>query len=48
MDLRLAYRPREHIELAVVGQNLLDSQHLEYGYSASVPRGIYGTVTWRR
>ena len=52
MDLRLAYRPRKHLELALVGQNLLQEQHQEYSggvttYAADVPRGVYGTVTWR-
>jgi iron complex outermembrane receptor protein len=52
MDLRLAYRPRKHLELAVVGQNLLQQQHQEYSgdtvaYTSEVPRGVYGTVTWK-
>ena len=55
MDLRLAWRPREHLELAVVGQNLLQSDHREFpGSSADspvlsteVPRGVYGTITWK-
>ena len=33
MDLRLAWRPREHLELAIVGQNLLAAYHWEYGSS---------------
>lgn len=57
MDLRLAWRPEqyEHLELAVVGQNLLQPHHYEFGPSTEtngneateVPRGVYGTVTWR-
>ncbi len=55
MDLRLAWRPREHLELAVVGQNLLQSYHYEFpgsdvsspALATEVPRGVYGTVTWR-
>ena len=55
MDLRMAWRPREHLEFAVVGQNLLQAHHYEYGQLISfagyevteVPRGAYGTVTWR-
>ena len=31
MDLRLAWRPRKHLELAVVGQNLLQTYHYEFG-----------------
>jgi iron complex outermembrane recepter protein len=52
MDLRLAYRPRKHVELALVGQNLLQDHHLEqqsstFVQATEVPRGVYGTVTWR-
>lgn len=52
MDLRLAWRPRKHLELAIVGQDLLQSHHYEYSsFQASqvteVPRSVYGTVTWR-
>ena len=55
MDLRLAWRPRRHLELAVVGQNLLETYHYEfgrtienlYGEVTEVPRGVYGTVAWR-
>jgi iron complex outermembrane receptor protein len=55
MDLRLAWRPRKHLELAVVGQNLLEDHHWEYAgnsaispaYATEVPRGVYGTLTWR-
>jgi len=55
MDMRLAWRPKAHLELAVVGQNLLQPHHYEYAPSAAkfgqevteVPRGMYGTATWR-
>jgi iron complex outermembrane receptor protein len=55
MDLRLAWRPRKQLELAVVGQNLLQDHHWEYAgnsmyspnYASEVPRGVYGTLTWR-
>jgi iron complex outermembrane receptor protein len=55
MDARLAWRPRQHLELAVVGQNLLQQHHWEYAgntsesptYATEVPRGVYGTVSWR-
>jgi iron complex outermembrane recepter protein len=55
MDLRLAWRPRKHLELAIVGQNLLQTYHYEFGpttetlgnEATEVPRGVYGTVTWR-
>jgi len=55
MDLRLGWRPRKHLELAVVGQNLLQNQHQEFNSSSEnlftpityVPRGVYGTITYR-
>lgn len=52
MDMRLAWRPRTHLELALVGQNLLQQQHKEIdplglAYGTDVPRSAYGTVTWR-
>jgi len=54
MDARLGWRPRKHLELAAVGQNLLQDHHQEFGNDSSsrtqitqVPRGVYGTLTWR-
>jgi iron complex outermembrane recepter protein len=55
MDMRLAWRPRKQVEVAVVGQNLLQSQHLEFpgnsldspNLQTEVPHGVYGTLTWR-
>ncbi len=49
MDARLAWKPRDDLELAVVGQNLLDNHHPEFGGSPSVEirRSVYGTVTYR-
>jgi iron complex outermembrane receptor protein len=55
MDLRLAWRPKKHLELAIVGQNLLQTYHQEFPQSnvsspaleTEVPRGVYGTLTWR-
>ena len=49
MDLRLAWKPIKNIELSVVGQNLLDSQHLEaigeaFQKPTEVPRGVYGKL----
>ena len=55
LDARLAWRPNCHTEISVVGQNLLDSHHPEYGtsvFSGEVPteveRGVYGMLTWQR
>lgn len=55
MDMRLAWRPQKNWELAVVGQNLLQDHHWEFGggtykspiYASQVPRSVYGMVTWR-
>lgn len=51
-DLRLAYRPTNHIELSLVGQNLLDEQHPEqppviFTEVSETPRGFYGKILWR-
>lgn len=49
LDARLAYRPNSSWELALVGQNLLDSSHREFHDSlipgTEVQRGVYGMVT---
>lgn len=50
LDSRLAYLPRKDLEFSVVGQNLLDSRHPEFGTPATrkeIQRGVYGKVTWR-
>ena len=53
LDARLAWKPCENLELSVVGQNLLDSHHPEFGVTSTNPqfeveRSIYGqvTITW--
>jgi iron complex outermembrane receptor protein len=51
-DVRLAYRLTDKLELALVGQNLLDGGHLEavpfFGAtSGQVPRSFYAKLTWR-
>jgi iron complex outermembrane recepter protein len=54
MDVRLAWRPSPNWELSIVGQNLLEKNHTEFGSvqtvsqsSSEVPRGVYGKVTCR-
>ena len=55
LDLRLGWRPGRNVEFSVVGKNLLDSSHLEFGSLggsipgplAEIPRGVYGYVKWR-
>jgi len=52
LDVRLAWRPSAQIELALVGQNLLQNRHLEYGLTfgptlaSQVQRGLYGSLRW--
>ncbi|MGH6960564.1 MAG: TonB-dependent receptor plug domain-containing protein, partial [Dongiaceae bacterium] len=52
-DLRLAWLPMDGLELAVVGQNLLTSDHLEFTPElidttpTEVQRSVYGKVTAR-
>jgi len=52
LETRLAWHPTKNLEVAIVGQNLLHDQHLEYVISSPNPReeiqrSIYGKVTWR-
>jgi iron complex outermembrane receptor protein len=53
LDVRLAWRPRKDLEIAVVGQNLLDPHHAEFGTSpllrsprVELERGVYGSLTY--
>lgn len=53
MDIRLAWSPREGLELALVGQNLLKSRHQEFAPSQffqdiprEIPRSYYGKLSW--
>ena len=50
LDARLSWRPVHNLELAIVGQNLLDKRHAEFGAAAArqeIERSVYGKVTWR-
>ena len=53
LDLRLAWQARPNLELSLVGQNLLDGAHQEYGSSyilstpSEVERGIYARADWK-
>lgn len=52
LDVRVAWRPMDALELSIVGQNLLDSQHAEFlqeafTLSTEVQRGVYGRLEWR-
>jgi len=52
LDLRLGWKPTKNVELSIVGQDLLNSEHLEFASSlqsqtTEVPRSVLGKVTWR-
>ncbi len=53
LDLRLAWQATTDLELSLVGQNLLDGAHQEYGSSyilstpSEVQRGIYVKADWK-
>jgi iron complex outermembrane receptor protein len=50
VDLHLAWHTTPNLEFAIVGQNLCDNQHPEFGAAGArqeIPRSVYGKVTWR-
>jgi iron complex outermembrane receptor protein len=51
LDVRLGFRPTDNLEFSVVGQNLLNDHHPEYGFPSptrdEASRGVYGKLTWR-
>ena len=51
LDVRLGWRPSDALELEIVGQNLLQGHHAEFGKdgpnAVEIRRGCYGRVTWR-
>jgi iron complex outermembrane receptor protein len=51
-DARVARRLGPRVELALVGQDLLDPHHLEWpsgsGANIEVRRSLYGQIVWRR
>jgi iron complex outermembrane receptor protein len=50
VDVRLAWRPTEQLEFAIVGQNLFDNQHPEFGAGVNrheIQRGAYAMVTYK-
>lgn len=52
LDLRLGWMARKDLELALVGRNLLDSEHQEFSGAvlpppaSEVERSVYASVTW--
>lgn len=50
MDIRLARRLSEQLEVSLVGQNLLHEDHIEFGTPEArgeIQRSVYAKVTWR-
>jgi iron complex outermembrane receptor protein len=51
LNLRLGWSPSENLELALVGQNLLDPEHPEFGITSparrEIERSVYAKVAWR-
>ncbi|HUR45230.1 MAG TPA: TonB-dependent receptor, partial [Candidatus Saccharimonadales bacterium] len=49
-DVRIAWDYKNQFELALVGQNLADNRHPEFGaplVRKEIPRSVYGKVTWK-
>jgi len=51
LDVRLGWKPIPEVELSVIGQNLLDSQHPEFGdqfsFRTETERSVYAKATLR-
>jgi len=51
VDLRLGWRMFRNFELTVVGQNLLQPRHAEFGGDSGglvgIKRSVYGKITWQ-
>ncbi|NVO00778.1 MAG: TonB-dependent receptor [Geobacteraceae bacterium] len=53
LDLHIAWKPMKDLEVALVGQNLLDKHHPEFvpeyvnTVPTETPRSFYGKITWQ-
>ncbi|MGB8354699.1 MAG: TonB-dependent receptor, partial [Chthoniobacteraceae bacterium] len=52
LDARLSWHATDRLEFSIVGQNLLHTQHQEYGFPGSpstedIVRSVYGKVAWQ-
>ena len=51
LDARLAWHGVHGIELSLVGQNLLQPRHVEYGFPSplreQIDRSVYAKIAWR-
>jgi iron complex outermembrane receptor protein len=52
-DVRVAWRPVKDLELSLIGQNLIQTQHVEYqgdflqSQMTYIPRGVYAKFNWQ-
>ncbi len=50
LDTRLAWHATQHLEFALVGENLLHQYHPEYGFPAptreQIARSVFGRIAW--
>lgn len=52
VDMRLGWNPSKNLTFSLIGQNLFDSQHIEFSNSTStlprteIGRSIFGKVSW--
>jgi iron complex outermembrane receptor protein len=47
LNARAAWRPWAPLEVAVVGRDLLQRSHAEFGGGTEVERSVYGELAWR-
>ena len=47
LDTRLGWRGLDAIDIALVGQNLLQEHHREFSNGTEIERGVYGRITWQ-
>jgi len=48
VDARLGWRVRKDVEVSVIGQNLLGTEHVEYfSIRSELPRGVFFKVVWQ-
>lgn len=50
VDARLGWKVRKNFEVSLIGQNLLGTEHAEYGsrlYRSELPRGVFLKLVWQ-
>jgi len=50
VDARISWHPTKDVEVSLVGQNLFQDQHAEYGFPSptqvQIERSVYGKIAW--